>query len=407
MQKPATQIILKPSPKSVLTTVKSNEPESKPTPTAEIHSKATSPTLVEFQTNNAQIPEWRLQLKNAVRQRLNQDNDRPEGTQTKPTISATPAKSYPTSGGNALKSEIIENPIPANVQNEQLANALRRIELSRQKYFITEPEDPVEIPVEEKPAKDYPFTIASRNDNPTPPTQEELKSSVNFPPKPKLVPKNKISKGKDLYDTSELDPEFIPAKISSSFEKRPIQTETENPVTNNTKKIELDIEKETDYIYAEVNKVHIKAIEEKNDEKEIVTEDFAPFALRFNAGLFDLIVGSFASLVLLSPFMLLGGNWFTVAGFFAFLATCSIVLFIYLTTTIGVFGKTFGMHLFSLEIVDYYDDEYPTFHQAAVSSSIYLLSLAFFGLGFVTSLFDQDKRAVHDLVSGTLIVKEI
>jgi uncharacterized RDD family membrane protein YckC len=105
--------------------------------------------------------------------------------------------------------------------------------------------------------------------------------------------------------------------------------------------------------------------------------------------------------------MLLGGNWFTVAGFFAFLATCSFVMFIYLTTTIGVFGKTFGMHLFSLEIVDYYDDEYPTFHQAAVSSSIYLLSVAFFGLGFVTSLFDQDRRAIHDLVSGTLIVKEI
>ncbi len=128
--------------------------------------------------------------------------------------------------------------------------------------------------------------------------------------------------------------------------------------------------------------------------------------MRFNAGLFDLIIGSFSSLLLLSPFMLLGGNWISTAGFFAFVATCAIVMFIYLTTTIGLYGKTFGMRLFSLEVVDLEGEDYPTLHQAAVSSSVYLLSLALGGIGFLTLPFNEDRRAVHDLVSGTIVVKE-
>jgi uncharacterized RDD family membrane protein YckC len=64
------------------------------------------------------------------------------------------------------------------------------------------------------------------------------------------------------------------------------------------------------------------------------------------------------------------------------------------------------MRLFSLEIVDLEGEDYPTFHQAAVSSSVYLLSLALGGIGFLTLPFNEDRRAVHDLVSGTIIIKE-
>ncbi len=69
-------------------------------------------------------------------------------------------------------------------------------------------------------------------------------------------------------------------------------------------------------------------------------------------------------------------------------------------------GKSFGMRLFSLELIDIEGEEYPTLHQAAVSSAVYLLSLAFGGVGFLTLAFNDEKRAVHDLVSGTIVVKE-
>ena len=38
--------------------------------TADLRAKKTSPTLVEFQTKKATVPEWRLQLQNSVRQKV-------------------------------------------------------------------------------------------------------------------------------------------------------------------------------------------------------------------------------------------------------------------------------------------------------------------------------------------------
>ncbi len=81
-------------------------------------------------------------------------------------------------------------------------------------------------------------------------------------------------------------------------------------------------------------------------------------------------------------------------------------MFIYLTTTVGFYGRTFGMRLFSLEVVDIEGENYPTLHQAAVSSAVYLLSFVFAGAGLLTLLFNDERRAVHDLVSGTIVVKE-
>jgi len=135
-------------------------------------------------------------------------------------------------------------------------------------------------------------------------------------------------------------------------------------------------------------------------------EDLAPFAMRFNSGIFDLIIGAFTSLILLAPFMISGGNWFSFAGFFAFLVTCAIVMFIYMTTAIGMFGKTVGMKIFSLETIDIEENDYPTFHQAAVSSSVYLVSLALGGIGFLPALFNSERRTAPDLLSGTIIVRE-
>jgi len=187
--------------------------------------------------------------------------------------------------------------------------------------------------------------------------------------------------------------------MTSSFESRPAITDELKPSAAKDTKPTI----KSDETFAGKAPA-VKVVETKEIEVEEF-EDCAPFAMRFNAGLFDLIIGSFTSLFLLAPFML-SGNWLSTAGVFAFLATCSIVLFIYLTISIGVYGRTFGMRLFSLEIIDIETEDYPTFHQAAVSSSVYLLSLALGGIGFLSIPFNEDKRAVHDLLSGTLIVKE-
>ena len=338
-----------------------------------------APTLIEFQNKNATLPDWRLKMHNAVRQRLEHQPD-----EEKAVTSAVYQTRLVTSGANALKAEILEEPTaPAPVKNEKVANALKRIEQSR-KTFLVEKTEQVQTETQPNQNKNYPFYIAARTAE-NAPKPAENKASVNIVPKPKLVSATRNANG-------DLDTNKLP-RLPQSAQTAATSTDIPNDI----------IESENDETPEILNEENI--IQTEAPEVEGI-DDLAPFSMRFNAGLFDLIIGSFASLILLAPFMLAGGEWLTFTGFLAFAATVSIVMFIYLTTAVGMFGRSFGMRLFALELVDAEEDEYPTFHQAAVSSSVYLLSLVFGGIGFLTVLFNEEKRAVHDIVSGTIVVKE-
>ena len=339
--------------------------------TTEIAAQATNPTLVEFHSRNATVPEWRLQLQNVVRRR--QDKSSPPVEETL----VAPRAKLVTSGANALKAETMAEAKPAYNKNPDLARALERIEKSRQKFLVEEKIAPA--PVAPKSNKNYKLYIASKTN------EADLQpAAVNAPvgsfAKPKLAATPVFEKVK--LDTNKLPPLPNSANFAEQTAEATIHTT-----------LKTDVEP-------------LKNVENAGVENIEEYDDCPTFAMRFNAGLFDLIIGSFASLCLLTPFMLMGGEWLSGAGFLAFAATCAIVMFLYLTTAIGLYGSTFGMRLFSLELVDIGGDDYPTFHQAAVSSSVYLLSLAFAGTGFLTVFFNEDKRAVHDLVSGTIIVKE-
>ncbi len=363
--KSSQQIIIANPPKPI---------ELQPT-TAEIAPKPTAPTLVEFHTKTATIPEWRLQLQNSVRRRQGYGETDAPMHQTR----------LVTNGANALKAEVVAEVETFQHENTTLKGALQRIEESRQKFLVEEKPPIVTVNPPPTATKNYPFYIASKQTEVVPkPASKNVPVSV--PTKPKLATSLRIES--EPVDTNKLPLLQKEVIASSSFAKSSVN-----------------------FIEAEKDKIEIKAVEVEEivETKEEIFEeidDCAPIAMRFNAGLFDLIIGGFLSLLLLAPFVMLGGSWSTFAGLLAFLATYAIVMFIYLTTAIGMFGRTFGMRLFSLEVVDIEGEEYPTLHQAAVSSSVYLLSLAFGGIGFLTLPFNQEKRAVHDLVSGTIVVRE-
>lgn len=383
VQKPSSQIKLNPPPSPIIT-----EQEIK-SATSEIASKKTNRTLVEFQSKDGTVPEWRTQLKNAVRQRMIQKSPDSVGTSTG-AATAVALETPQVEDDFFDSADIIEESKPESKDISVLSEALKRIETSRDKYYINETETLREI---EKPFGVRAVEKSNKNNAESIEETVSEKASVNFPVKPTYTT------DVNLYDTSELDPEFEPAKVSSSFGKVAIRTSA---------KADADEVVDTPLVTKKQIDPEATAKKAKEIEKTVAYEDDqAPFAYRFNAGLFDLLITSFASMVLLAPFMLLGGNWFTVSGLFAFLATCSIVTFIYLTTTIGLFGKSFGMHLFAIEMIDGEGEEYPTLHQAAVSSSVFLLSLALGGVGFLTCCFDEDRRAIQDIVSNTLVVREL
>lgn len=351
------------------------------TTTAEIAVKTTVPTLAEFHSKNAALPEWRLQLQNAVRKR-----------QSVETMPANQSSGVRTSGANALKiqpqyePEMLSAPLPETIShaNPMLNSALRRIADSRRQFLVTEEIVIAPIVAETAPpTKNYPFRIAAKAGEIMP---EAKPATVNYAVKPRTDVSLKTEVKK--FDTNKLPP--LSAEVAEAFDIHKTLADEE---TKEAKKIELKL----------------VGAEEFSEETEVETEeieDIAPFSMRFNAGLFDLIIGSFVTLILLAPFMLKGG-WFSFGGFLGFLAVCAVVMFVYMTVAIGLYGRTIGMRIFALEVVDIEGENYPTIHQAAVSSSLYLLSMVFGGAGFLTIPFNEEKRAVHDLASGTIVVKQI
>ena len=99
---------------------------TKPRPiTAQLSRKDTNPTLMDFMPANPTVPDWRLKLQNSIRKRnavSTQDVETPQIAErltvnsTKPAQQVLPQRSEPI------------------LQNEKLANAMKRIEASKKVY---------------------------------------------------------------------------------------------------------------------------------------------------------------------------------------------------------------------------------------------------------------------------------
>ena len=345
----------------------------------------TSPTLVEFQNKNATIPDWRLQLQNSVRQRKG-------GTpQLADAVSEQAQPRLMTNGAAALKAEIVEetSDAPTIHSNPKIANALKRIDQSRKAFLPEKPRRPTSPTGTSASQRNYPFNVVSRT-RPVAQRTPEGKPVISDPPKPTLVPTFKIDKKK--FDTNKLPP--VPGEVAVKKDSEPIEK----------------IETAKEPIPAAIPEISIHVTKHKTGQLPAIDtegiEDLAPISMRFNAALFDLIIGVFFSFLLLSPIVLMGGDWFSLSGIAAFAGVWATAMFIYMTLAIGMHGKTLGMRMFGLELVDAEENDYPTFHQAAVHSAVFLLSLPFLGVGFVPMIFNEERRPAHDLAAGTIIVTE-
>ena len=354
--------------------------------TADISIKKTSQTLAEFKNRNATVPDWRLQLQNTVRQRTGR---------AVPAESTTAVASTSTqiNGANALKVRYSEETAIDNEAELKVANALKRIEQSRRTYLPSE-KAREGIRVAKAAAQKFPFNVVSRSAD-APETQPAAADAPAV--RPRLISSMKIEK--KAYDTNKLPP--LPTVDAEYGNEDEILEPRELELKENwSQKIEI-IGSNT----AEADDV--SELEMSNDIEPETEEidDLAPLLMRFNAGLFDVIIGAFATSIILSPFLASAEGWLSFSGFLVFTGVLLSVMFLYLTSTLTFLGQTFGMKLFSLELVDVEQSELPSLHQAAVSSAVYLLSLVLGGLGFVPVFLNEERRAAHDIVSGTILVR--
>jgi uncharacterized RDD family membrane protein YckC len=133
--------------------------------------------------------------------------------------------------------------------------------------------------------------------------------------------------------------------------------------------------------------------------------DSAPVFRRLLSAIADLgVVGLFSS-----PFLALteltNFKWQNprVIGFA--IGIFLVVGFLYLTVSVAFTGRTLGMKLFSLRVIDARTGLIPTGSQSAGRSLVYLLSLASAGVALIYLFISREKHTVHDRFTRTAVIR--
>lgn len=374
--------------------------------TTELENKKTSPTLVGFQPRNASVPDWRLQLQNSVRQRKRIAAAEPDREETPNSVS--------TIGATALKPKPAEKPARSTA-DPLLEQALRRIEESRKK-FLPESAGPKQ---QQPPARNFPFNVVTRSDGPD---AAAPRATVNVPPKPRLVRPAEVQKSG--YDTNKLPrienlqpPAPVAAKPAIDPPPQIITqqpaTAVPNPIISGPSiAIQKPAEPRPGERVIEPARLPETSVAESVDrpedaEQAVEFDDIPPVGTRLLAGMFDILAAAFVSGALLLPAVYFSSGLFSPAGGLAAAAVFGLVYIVYSTFLVWYYGRTLGMQIFGLEVIDAEANEYPTLHQAAVYSAASLFTLIFLGLGFIPVFINEERRAAHDLIAGTVLVREV
>lgn len=131
----------------------------------------------------------------------------------------------------------------------------------------------------------------------------------------------------------------------------------------------------------------------------------APIYLRALSALADLAVVCLLSSPLLALTELTTLQWQNprVIAFAA--GTWMVVGFLYLTVSIAFTGRTIGMKIFSLRVVDARTGLIPTGGQSAGRALVYILSLASAGIALIYTFIDSEKHTVHDRFTRTAVIR--
>ena len=135
-------------------------------------------------------------------------------------------------------------------------------------------------------------------------------------------------------------------------------------------------------------------------------DDRAPLHKRLVAGIIDLLAVLFASSPFAAIIELTNGNWADMRVASSMGGILLVVMFLYLTASTALSGRTWGMSLLSVRPVDAATGLPPTTRQSVARAIFFMASLAAAGLGLLYALFDAEGRAAHDHFSGTVVVRE-
>ncbi len=376
-------------------------------------------TLLEFPQKKTMknVPEWRDEIKNRVELRKQGKSVDSSETSQKPSAQSKElalAQSEPGLVIN-LKPRLGDQ----KTSKDFAANALRRIEESRQRFYGESSGEPE---IEREPPAAPPLALVP-NTGAAPPTSG----------KRKVLPM--IEDDSLATNENQTIGDFVRSSdnpVLRSEQGRPIHyvatqaaPAKKGLVEEFSRESEIehfdDLESDESIAAAQSSVRRISATKALSEQQPIVresnlprakrgkqsNEDFAPLGARFVAAATDLALCALTTGAVIYAF----GLWRTMisgadAAVWQPVMLLAVIMFLYLTTALVLSGTTLGARLFGLSTVAAEDGFIPALPQAAARTALYLLVLLTGGLGLITVFFSSERRALHDLIAGTVVVSD-
>jgi uncharacterized RDD family membrane protein YckC len=126
---------------------------------------------------------------------------------------------------------------------------------------------------------------------------------------------------------------------------------------------------------------------------------------RMLGALADLVVVGVLAAPLLALTELTSLQWQNPRVISFSVGTFVVISFLYLTLSVAFTGRTIGMKLCSLRVVDARNGLIPTGRQAAGRSLLYILSLASAGIALLYTLINTENQTLHDHFTRTVVIR--
>jgi uncharacterized RDD family membrane protein YckC len=388
-------------------------------------------TLIEFPGANRNRPAWRKELSERFRE-IQQKRAREADIDAAPSAE----RSHPTldDARAAAKSKAAESaskqlglvPTPDEPElNPLVAAALRRIERARASEAVArstsgrgQAATAAARVVEEQPVQEVPEPIA-----PPPPlvvVQPKQPVKVEPPPAPKVEPAAASAFVEETKSptavaqtpttqtaaTREVEAVAEPSKKSEVAQAAPqlqATVEVEAEAQSSSSRQPRHISGVLDEFWLERQGIELLP---KVEEKELTYDDRAPRFKRMAAAFVDLLAVALLCAPFAAAIELSIGNWHDPRVSSSMALIAALVMFLYHTCSVALAGRTPGMRVGALHVVDARKACVPTTGQCARRAVVYMLSLATGGLGLLYSLFDAEGRTAHDILSGTVVIRK-
>lgn len=345
-----------------------------------------SSTLIEFPGRRG-VPEWRKQLSQRVREV--QERKAREAAEELAAAQEAGLVSCALPSGQLELVPDLENPIV----NPIVSKALERLERARRYDYAETAMVASTLTAEAQ-------TLPANEDIEPPPVEPKPKLTVVASPPPIAEPVDTVTEEfipvEEIIAAHEI--ESIP--VESIVAEPPIEILEEQTTrkTGSRKPIRVISDNDIALSYLE-NCLSVPAL--ASDTRS----DLAGLTRRFFAGLLDLLFIAMLASPAAAAFYYYEPHWSDPRNIGILSGITAAVMFVYLTISTAMTGRTLAMRIFRMRTIDLRTGLIPTGGQSITRAITFVFSFALLGLGIAYALIDPDKRAVHDRLSKTIVIR--